>query len=70
MREMKNKMTKIYMAVTKDKYELPYAIADSPSMLAKITGEKSQTIRTYISTGQKGFVRVEVEDDDESLISE
>lgn len=60
-------MTKLYMAVTKDKYELPYAIADGPKELAEITGERAATIRSYISTGQKGFVKVEwdeSEDDD------
>jgi hypothetical protein len=34
----------VYMMVTKDKYELPIAVADSVSELSKITGYKRQTI--------------------------
>ena len=35
----------LYMKVTRDKYELPVAIADSAAELARILGVKVQTVR-------------------------
>lgn len=37
-------MTVVYMKVSKDEYELPEAIADSPMHLAKMLGVKPQSI--------------------------
>lgn len=63
----------LYMMTTRDKYELPLAIADSPSELAKITGASQNTILSCLShkktrknKTEKHFSRwhkVEVEDD-------
>lgn len=38
-------MSKVYMAVTKDEYELPYAVADSQTELAKMLGVEPQSVR-------------------------
>ena len=58
----------VYMEVTKDEYELPVAIADSPEQLAKICGTTSGTMRSFISHEKAGrkkskYKRVEIEDD-------
>ena len=60
---------KLYLRVTKDKYELPVAVADSPRELAKMTGVSRATILSALSHAKTGTVRssvyklVEVEDD-------
>lgn len=56
------------MKVTKDEYELPLAVADSVQKLSEITGDKPNTIFTVIAKGKKGYVKVEVGDDDNELI--
>lgn len=38
-------MSKVYMAVTKDEYELPYAVADSQTELAKMLEIDPQSVR-------------------------
>lgn len=38
-------MSKVYMAVSKDEYELPYAVADSQAELARMLGVDPQSIR-------------------------
>ena len=60
---------KLYLRVTKDKYELPVAVADSPRELAKMTGVSRDTILSSLSHVKDGRIRnsiykmVEVEDD-------
>lgn len=39
----------VFMKVTRDKYELPIAIADSIQELARITGSNENTIRSELS---------------------
>lgn len=39
----------VYMKVTKDKYELPLAVADSPAELAAMTGDSIKTIWSAVS---------------------
>lgn len=61
---------KLYMKVTKDKYQLPLAVAASPQELADLTGYKSKdTILTAISHAKKakypGWVRIESPDYEE-----
>lgn len=59
----------IWMKVTKDKYELPVAVADSPMELARILGISSNTINSSISHVKTGkiktsvFKKVEVDDE-------
>ena len=48
----------LYVATTKDKYELPIVVADSVSELAKMLNMKSTTISIYLSLGRPGFHKV------------
>ena len=48
----------LYIATTKDKYELPIAVADSVSELAKMLGMKSTTISIYLSLDRPGFYKI------------
>lgn len=50
----------VYMATTKDKYELPIAVADSPKELATILGLKANTVSVYLSLHKKGFYKVKI----------
>lgn len=59
----------VYMAVTEDKYELPVAIADSPSELGELCGCKGQLISSCISHARKRgsrsrFVKVELSEEE------
>lgn len=52
----------IYMMVTRDKYELPMAVADSAWRLAQICNVNVRTVRHGIESRQRGgwskYVRV------------
>lgn len=50
----------LYVATTKDKYELPIAVADSVSELAEMLNMKPTTISIYLSLGRPGFYKVAV----------
>ena len=53
----------LYLAVTNDKYELPIAVADSASELAKILGIERQTVFVNLCRPAKNkskIVKVEV----------
>lgn len=39
----------VFMKITKDKYELPLAVADSPAELAAMTGDSVKTIYSVVS---------------------
>lgn len=60
---------KLYLRVTKDKYELPIAVADSPRELAQMLGVTRASILSSISHAKSGRLKsssykvVEVEDD-------
>ena len=59
-------MQVVYMKVTKDKYELPVAIADSIVELAKILGVKKEHIYDSMSHAKRRghrspYVKVEIE---------
>ena len=62
-------MNKVYMAVSKDEYELPYAVADSQAELAKMLGVDPQSVRkAFFSIRHGKCTRTryrEVEIDDE-----
>lgn len=56
----------LYMAVTKDKYELPIAVADSTKELAIMLGLPHKTVSMYMCKsmqGRGGFRKVYVGDD-------
>ena len=50
----------LYIATTKDKYELPIAVADSVGELAEMLNMKPTTISIYFSLGRPGFYKIEV----------
>lgn len=52
---------KLYMIVTRDKYELPLIVEDSPTALAERIGMNPKTLKSSISKGYKGYCRVEVD---------
>ncbi len=61
---------KLYIAVSKDEYELPYAIADTPTDLARMLGVNPQSVRKafYDIRNGRSYKRTkyrEVEIDDE-----
>ena len=59
----KTKETVIYMMLSSDEYELPEAVADSPTELARITGTTRTNILSSISHGYKRFVKVVLEEE-------
>lgn len=69
MKTDKPKMLKIYMRVSKDKYRLPEAFAESSTQLAKICGTSSKSIDSVISKWRHGkyknprYIMVEIEVD-------
>ena len=62
-------MATVWMAVTRDKYQLPYAVADSAEELGRIIGKNMNAIYSAVShsktRGAKwcGYVKVEVDDE-------
>lgn len=54
------KIRRLYVATTKDRYELPIAVADSVAELAEMLNMRPETISIYLSTGRPGFYRVDV----------
>ncbi len=54
----------IYMWISKDKYELPLAVADTAQELADIVGTTKNTVLSSISRGYRTYVRVTVEEDE------
>lgn len=57
-------MWKLYVRTTKDDLELPIAVADSPTELAKMIGVKVDTVNTMISRKAKGYYKIEIEDEE------
>ena len=57
----------LYIKVTKDRYELPVAVAETKAELARMLGIKREHVRTAFSHAKKfkspTYVVVEVEDD-------
>lgn len=64
----------VYMKVSRDKYELPIAIADTVGELAAMTGTTKESIFSNISHQQSGSIRngsfkkVDIGDMDEDVI--
>lgn len=67
-------MRKLYMAVTRDRFELPVAVADSAQELARMVGVSKRTIERRLSDnkhhpGRRSiYHRVLVEDNDEETL--
>ena len=62
-------MKYIFMLVTKDRYELPLAVADTRKELGEMLGVSPVTIANSITRAKKGghkskYVRVEFPDND------
>lgn len=53
---------KLYMMTTKDRYELPLAVAGSAEELGRMTGHSVNTIQSMISHKIRGWYRVVIED--------
>lgn len=54
----------IYMTTTKDEYELPTAVAESSSELARMLGTTQNNVSSSISKGRKGFLKIEITEDE------
>lgn len=55
----------IYMQVTKDKFEIPLAMANSVEELAEITGVHRVTVSRGFKRKGSGFIKVEIDRDNE-----
>lgn len=60
----------LYMEVTKDKYELPVAVADSAAALARLVGVRRNTISQCMSHterygGKCKYIKVVLEDEED-----
>lgn len=55
----------LYMQVTKDKYEIPIHVAESTAELAEMCGKSVDSVRSMISRGNKGWVKVEMEEEED-----
>ena len=55
----------LYMKVTRDKYELPVAVAESKSELARMLGVTPSAITHGMHGLKKTYLEVEVDEHDE-----
>ena len=55
----------LYMKVSKDKYELPVAVAESVDELARMTGNTKKSIYSMVSRNTGGYRKVEVMEDED-----
>ena len=55
-------MKKLYIQVSKDKYRLPLAVADSVPELSRMTGVSINAIASSISKGCSTYERVIIDD--------
>ena len=67
IRGKREMMRKLYMITTRDKYELPLIVEDSPAKLARRIGMNPATLRSSLAKGYKGYCRVEVDDEEADL---
>ena len=56
----------LYLRTTTDKYELPVAVAESPTQLARLLGTTRGVVSSSICHKRPGWYKVEVEDDEEN----
>ena len=50
-------MVYIWMKVTQDEFELPLAIADSSTELARICGTSANSIKSTVAKARKGIIK-------------
>lgn len=55
---------RLYLATTKDEYELPIAVADSPSQLADLLGVKRERVNQNLSKKIKGWYKIDIEEEE------
>lgn len=53
----------LYMKTTKDRFELPLAVADSPGELGAMTGKSANYVSSVISKKYPGWHKVIIEED-------
>ena len=58
----------LYMQITRDKYELPMAVADSAAELARMIGVKPDTVRSAMCHDKKAghkcsYIKVEIDEE-------
>lgn len=58
-------MEKLYIKTTLDNLELPETVTESPQELAEMIGTTSGSVLSAISHKNKGWYRVEVEEDND-----
>lgn len=51
-------MSKLYLRTTQDELELPIAVADSPTELARMLGTTANNVSSSIAHGRKGWYAV------------
>lgn len=56
---------KLYLRVTKDKYELPLAVADSAQELAVMVGTTKNVVQSCISKKHKGWKKIVIDDEED-----
>lgn len=52
---------KLYTKTTRDRYELPLAVADSKIELARMTGQSANTVMSCFSKKYSNYHEIEVE---------
>ena len=55
---------RLYVKTTRDKYELPVAVSESPTELAKMLGTSAAVVSSSISHRRRGWAVVEVDPED------
>ena len=53
---------KLYMRTTRDKYELPLAVAETPAELGLMVGKSANNVMSLICKQVRGWYRVEIEE--------
>lgn len=53
----------LYMKTTRDKYEFPIAVADSPKELAQLLGTSAEAVSSSLSHNIRGWHRIECPDE-------
>ena len=56
---------KLFIAVSRDEFKLPLAVADSVAELSRMTGAKANTIHSAIKNGHATYECVIVEDEED-----
>ena len=66
----------LYLAIGPPPYELPLAVADSPTELGRMVGAPVDTVRTHICRAMRGevrlikYIKVDVREEDEAEVDE